>query len=208
MRSCKNWILLNSDYGSLPRAGNGAQIGGAGEDLGQEPRQGPDSRATSHLSMSVSRKAGSLEGGTGPCGGFVTLSCIMTSLGFTFSTQEMRVVSEPTSQGSGEASGKQHAWSTCGVGLAVGGRSKSTAGTASGGRDSSPMPLPGRNPETPVLSQEPQGTGLSRHCPVWAWGNCEWCGSHRSAVSCLPSLTTPHLSKAHAGHQGPHRAHT
>lgn len=82
----KNWILLNSDYGSLPRAGNGAQIGGAGEDLGQEPRQGPDSRATSHLSMSVSRKAGSLEGGTGPCGGFVTLSCIMTSLGFTVST--------------------------------------------------------------------------------------------------------------------------
>lgn len=82
----RNWILLNSDDGSLPRAGNGAQTGSAREDLGQQPTQGPDSRVTSQLSMSMSRKAGSLEGGTGPRGGFVTLRCFLTSLGFTFST--------------------------------------------------------------------------------------------------------------------------
>lgn len=63
----KNRILLNSDEGSPPRAGNGAQTGQRGrgggcavrrpgpgtaaQDLGQQPRQGPDSHVTSHLSV-------------------------------------------------------------------------------------------------------------------------------------------------------------
>lgn len=43
----------------------------------------------------------------------------------------------------------------------VGGRSTAGTGLLGSGRDVGLMPLPRRNPETPVPYQEPQGAGLS-----------------------------------------------
>lgn len=113
----KNRTLLNSDEGSPPRAGNGGQTGQRGRCGGgavRRPGPGTAAQAGTRLSCDFSPERVSRKtlGGTGPCEGFVTLSCYFDLSGlhlFHLRTEAgVRSHLPGFRRGSGEAACSEH----------------------------------------------------------------------------------------------------